>query len=262
MKIKKYFTIFKISLRNALYYGKNFFGGVLMYILFIYVFFRLWGAIYTGDLIAGYTYKQIIWYVCITEIIAMAISTNKIYEMSEEIKNGAIAYQLGRPYNYILYLFSNVMGVSFLSIAIYFVIGFSFGTILVGLPPVYSIEAIVFFAASLLLGLVIQFFLMMSIGLTAFFVEENRPFFFIYQKFILLLGTFIPIEFFPAWMQTVLKYMPFAYITWGPAKIFVDFSFHHAISTLSIQLLWAAISITICFAIFKKGVKAVHVHGG
>ena len=262
MKIKKYFTIFDISLRNALFYGKNLFGGILMYTIFIYVFFRLWGAIYTGNTIAGYTYNQMIWYVCITEIIAMAISTNKIYEMSQDIKGGAIAYQLGRPYNYIFYLFSNVMGSSILRLAAHSIIGFALGILLVGLPPIYNAAAIIFFIISLFLGLVIQFFLLTAIGLSAFFVEENRPFFFLYQKFILMLGTFIPIEFFPQWMQSIVKYMPFAYVTWGPAKIFVDYSFIQAAETIAIQMIWSALAILICFAIYRKGVRAVHVHGG
>ena len=115
MKIRKYLTIFNISLRNALYYSKNLFGGAIMYTLFIYVFFRLWGVIYSGDTIAGYTYKQMIWYVCITEMTGLTIGTTTLYKISQDIKNGDIAYQLGRPYNYLLYVFSNTMGASFVS---------------------------------------------------------------------------------------------------------------------------------------------------
>jgi len=262
MKIKKYFTIFKISLRNALFYGKNLFGGIIMYTLFIYVFFCLWGVIYKGDTIAGYSYNQMIWYVCITEVIICTIGLGMMYEISQDIKNGAIAYQLGRPYNYILYSYSNIMGNSFIRLIMYSIMGFIFGTVLVGAPPVNNIAVFPFFIISLVLALVIQFFLLMSIGLTAFFVEENRPFFFIYQKLILMLGTLVPLEFFPRWMQTILRYMPFSYITWAPAKIFVDFSIQHTLTTIITQLIWSAIAIMLCFSIYRKGVKSVHVHGG
>ena len=77
-----------------------------------------------------------------------------------------------------------------------------------------------------------------------------------------MLGTFIPLEFFPQWMQTALKYLPFSFVTWGPAKILVAFDINHAVNTISMQLLWAAIVIMICFGVFNKGVKNIHVHGG
>lgn len=262
MKIKKYFTTFSISIRNALFYGKNLLGGVIMYTLFIYVFFRLWGAIYQGNTIAGYTYEQMIWYVCLTEIIVLTVSTFSLYHISEEIKTGAIAYQLGRPYNYIFYVFSNAMGESFIRLLIYSAAGSALGVILVGAPPINDYTMIPFFVVSLILALVLRFFMLMTIALSAFFVEENRPFFFIYSKMTLMLGTFIPIEFFPQWMQTALKYLPFAYITWGPAKMFVDFNINHALSTILLQIIWVIISIALCMGVYQKGVKNVHVHGG
>jgi len=77
-----------------------------------------------------------------------------------------------------------------------------------------------------------------------------------------MLGTLVPLEFFPRWMQTILRYMPFSYITWAPAKIFVDFSIQHTLTTIITQLIWSAIAIMLCFSIYRKGVKSVHVHGG
>ncbi len=262
MKIKKYFKTFSISIRNALFYSKNLFGGIIMYTLFIYVFFRLWGVIYQTDTIAGYTYNQMIWYVCMTEIIVLSIGTFVLYDISEEIKSGAIAYQLGRPYNYIIYVFSNTMGASFIKLLLYAVIGGILGTILVGPPPISNFVMIPWFLGSLILSLMLRFFMLMTIALTAFFVEENRPFFFIYSKLVLMLGTFVPIEFFPVWMQSILKYLPFSYITWAPAKIFVDFSLDHAVNTIIMQIIWAVLSITLCMGVYQKGVKSVHVHGG
>ncbi len=261
-KIKKYLTVFKISLRNTVYYGKNLLGAIIMYTLFIYVFFRLWGVIYKGDTIAGYTYNQMIWYVCTTEIIVLTIGTMTLYEISRDIKSGAIAYQLNKPYNYVLYVFANTMGASFIKFCLYAATGAVLGTVLVGAPPINDLLALPSFAVSFVLSIIMQFFMLMTIGLSAFFAEESRPFFFIYSKLVLMLGTFIPLEFFPQWMQTILKYLPFSFVTWGPAKILVAFDINHAFSTISMQLLWVAIVIMICFGVFNKGVKNIHVHGG
>ena len=95
-----------------------------------------------------------------------------------------------------------------------------------------------------------------------FFVEESRPLFFIYSKFILMLGTFVPIEFFPVWLQKALKYLPFSLVTWGPAKIFVAFNISQAANTIVLQSAWAIGLAAICYAVFMKGARNVHVHGG
>ncbi|MBN2878004.1 MAG: hypothetical protein JXN65_00030 [Clostridia bacterium] len=262
MKIRKYLTIFNISLRNAVYYNKNLFGGVIMYTLFIYVFFRLWGVIYSSNTIANYTYSQMIWYVCITEMTSLTIGTTTLYKISQDIKNGDIAYQLGRPYNYLMYVFSNTMGASFVKFCLYILTGGILGTVLVGIPNIESAVMVPYFVLSFVLSIIMQFSMLMTIALSAFFVEESRPFFFIYSKFILMLGTFVPIEFFPSWLQKPLKYLPFSLVTWGPAKIFVAFNISQATNTIMMQTTWAVVLAAICYFVFKKGVRNVHVHGG
>ncbi len=262
MKTRKYLTTFSISIRNALYYRKNILGGIIMYTLFVYTFFLLWTAVYKRGSIDGYSFKQMIWYFCTTEIIAMSMGGGIFYQMGQDIKSGSVAYQLGRPYSYLWYQFSNNMGSVSVRLSMFIVIAGILGTLLAGAPGFASAESILFFAIALILALLVQFFIMVSIGLSAFFVEENRPFFFIYQKLILILGTFLPIEFFPDWMSNILKFMPFSLVTWGPAKMFVDFSYEHAAFTLSALTFWAIASISLAFLIFRKGVSKIHVHGG
>lgn len=262
MKIKKYLTTFNISARNAMYYKKNVLGSVIMYTLFVYTFFLLWTAVYKGEEIAGYSFRQMIWYFCTTETIAMSMGGGMFYQMGQDIKSGAVAYQLGRPYNYLWYQFANNMGTIVIRLAMFIPIVAVIGTILVGAPTFVSLESVLFFTAALVLAIIVQFFLMMTIGLSAFFVEENKPFFFIYSKLVLILGTFLPIEFFPDWMTNILRFMPFSLITWGPAKTLVDFSYEHAVFTLVALAFWAAAFIAIAFVVFSKGVRKIHVNGG
>ncbi len=262
MKIKKYLTTFRISIRNAFYYKKNILGGIIMYSLFVYTFFLLWSAVYKNTEIAGYSFKQMIWYFCTTEIIAMSTGGGIFYQMGQDIKSGSVAYQLGRPYSYLWYQFANNMGTVISRLIMFISIAVILGTILVGVPSFVTPISFLFFILSMALALIVQFFTMVSIGLTAFFTEENRPFFFIYSKLVLILGTFLPIEFFPDWMENILRFMPFSLITWGPAKMFVDFSYEHAAFTFSALSVWAVVLILVSFGIFKKGVSKIHVHGG
>ena len=262
MSVKKYFTTYSISVRNGLYYTGNVFGGSVFYVIVIYIFFSLWSVIYKDSAIAGYTFTQMIWYICMAEVIIMSTGGGWRSQISDDIKSGAIAYQLGRPYNYIWYQFANFMGSASIKMVIFTTIALVLGIILVGLPPVSSIVMLPFFIISVLLSIGLQFFILMSLALSAFFVEENRPFFFIYNKLILILGTFVPIEFFPQWMQSILRYMPFSLVAWAPSKMLVSFSMSHAMFAIPMQLGWLIIFIGIAMSVYKRGVKQIHVNGG
>ncbi len=105
-KINKYIHIFKISLSNNLVYFWNFIIRNLFFVFIIYIFLMLWGNIYgqKGDIISGLTLKKIIWYLIVTETITLSRSNFHI-QISEDVKSGAIAYGINKPYNYVLYCF-------------------------------------------------------------------------------------------------------------------------------------------------------------
>lgn len=262
MMIKKYWTTFVISFRNTVFYGKNVIGGTLIFMMFIFVFFNLWNVIFKDNTISGYTFAQMIWYICIAELIVTSMRSSVYYEIGQEIKSGSIAYQLGRPYHYIFYQFANCMGGVVVNFLMYSLIAFVLGTLLVGVPPVDNLMMLPWFLLSTLLSMALQFFIMITIGLVAFYVEENRPFFFIYSKLILLLGTFVPIEFYPDWVQKALQYLPISFVAWAPAKMFVNFSISHALIVIPIQAFWIAVFVAISMAIYSKGVKSINAHGG
>ena len=260
--IKKYWTTFVISFRNTVFYGKNVIGGTLIFMMFIFVFFNLWNVIFKDNTIRGYTFVQMIWYICIAELIVTSMRSPVYYEIGQEIKSGSIAYQLGRPYHYIFYQFANSMGGVVVNFLMYSIIAFVLGTLLVGAPPIDNLMMLPWFLLSTLLSMALQFFIMITIGLVAFYVEENRPFFFIYSKLIMLLGTFVPIEFYPDWVQKALQYLPISFVAWAPAKMFVNFSISHALIVIPIQALWIAVFVAISMAIYSKGVKSINAHGG
>lgn len=79
----------------------------------MFVFLNLWQYIYSDNtqIINGYTMQQMIWYVLITEVLWFG-SRNKILirEISQDIKTGNIAYNINKPYNYVLYIISKHLG--------------------------------------------------------------------------------------------------------------------------------------------------------
>ncbi|HCS72724.1 MAG TPA: hypothetical protein DIW17_02480 [Clostridiales bacterium] len=260
--IEKYSTVLRISLQNTFVYRSNAVGGLLFYSLFIFVFFNLWRAIYQGGEVAGYSLTQMVWYLCMTELIVFGCKSSVFGQMNEDVKSGSIAYQLNRPYHYIIYQFSNALGGMIFNLLIYGTMAIILGLIMVGPIPGFRISALPFGLFSAVLGITINFFFMMVLGLTAFRLEENTAFFLIYQKLVFMLGMFIPLEFLPKWLQSIARCLPFSYVAWAPARLIVAFSWDFFWQVIPMQLLWIFISIILSVSMYSYGVKGIQAHGG
>ena len=112
------------------------------------------------------------------------------------------------------------------------------------------------------LGLLISTLLVLSIGLFSFFIEDSGPFYWIYSKLILVMGTLFPIEYFPLFAQKILVYTPVYVVNYGPAKLFVDFSINKGIGIIIAQVIYVFIAYLLCSLIYRKGVKNINVNGG
>jgi len=261
--LRTYLTALRVSLSGALQYRANVFSGLVFYSLFIYVFFCLWTAIYSGGSAQNYSFTQMIWYLCVTELISYgARGSNICRDITQEVKSGSIAYQLLRPYRYISYTLATSMGRSLFNLAVFGSLALALGFLFVGPIPGFALWSLPFSVLSILLGVLIDFFFNLAIGLTAFTIEENAGIRLIYQKCVFMLGTFIPVEFLPLWMQTAVKNLPFSYVSWAPAKLTVAFSWQNFFSLVPRQLLWLAFGVALSALLYRRGLTNIQSHGG
>lgn len=263
-KLSKYFYVSKISLSNNLVYVWNFIVRNFFFIFIIYIMLMLWENIFSqkGSSIAGFTLNQMIWYLIVTEMITLSRS-NVFQEVSRDVKNGNIAYMLNKPYNYIWYSFFNSLGEISVKLLMNLIIGIIIGFIYVGPLINFNILSLPLIAISLILGVLINFFIYISLSLTSFWLEENSAFFWIYSKLIFTLGgMLIPIDMFPDWLEKMVKYLPFAYVTYAPAKLAVNYSSSLFKNTIIIQIVYLIVFVTITIGIYNKGVRSLNVNGG
>lgn len=263
--MKKYLFIFKSEIMSSLQYLFNTITGFIGYLLMIFIFINLWQFIYSdpSEIINGYTMNQMIWYVIITEILWGTLNGKKfVVRISNDIKSGNIAYVINKPYNYILYLLFSNLGSIAIKFIVYIMIAFGIGFIFVGSFPALNIFQLVFIFIIGILALIGNILIMIMIGLFSFTIEDSGPFYWLYSKIILVLGTIFPIEYFPVFFQSILKYSPVLALCYGPAKLFVDFSNHFATEVLIAQIIYIVIVYLFCLLIYRKGVKKLNVNGG
>lgn len=261
-KIRKYGYVMKTSLQSNMAYTSNFLFRIFFYAFIIFIFVQLWGTIFSSrNTLSGYTLDQIIWYCIIAEMVVLS-GGNVFNDLNTDIKGGSIAYLLNKPYHYILYQFSNSMGLTAVILVINSFAGIIMGLLYVGPLKQFELRHLPVVALSIVLAVFLNFFTVASLGLTTFWLEENSAIFWIYQKILIILGVFLPVEFLPSWLQKITLLLPFSYITYGPAKLVVDFSYSKAAWILSAQAGYLLLFIVISFAIYRKGVKMLNVNGG
>lgn len=168
--------------------------------LILFVFVQLWTVTYEqGGLtsIAGFSLADIVWYLVITETVALSAPRVSL-KIDEEVKSGELAYVLLRPYSYALYHLSAYWGVAAILVPVNVVLGGTVVMVAAGPPPSLSPAAAAATALAVVLGLTLNFLIEFSIGMLAFWFEDTQPFFWIYQKLVFTLGgLFLPLELLP-----------------------------------------------------------------
>ena len=144
----------------------------------------------------------------------------------------------------------------------YIFLGILTGYIFLGSFPNLSILSVLTVLLTSILAIAINTLIITFIGLFSFIIEDAKPFYWIYSKINLVLGTIFPIEYFPKVIQPILKYTPIYVVSYGPAKLFVEFSSNSFIKILIAQLIYILIAYTLCTFIYNQGVKKLNVNGG
>jgi len=261
--MKKYFAIFKIQLLNSLAYPAELLWRSVAILLFMLVFTFLWRTTYSSSgstLLAGLTLSDTIWYLMLAETIELS-RPRFARTISEAVKDGSIAYILGKPYDFILYQLATSAGDSVFRILLNAIFGGTLVWILVGTPPGPLGWLLAFLA--IIGAWLINFCLTALIGLLAFVTEDVAPFEWIYQKLIFILGgMLIPIDFYPAWLQAVARALPFSYMMYGPARLFVTPNLAAFLNLISMQAVWILVLGGILAFFYRLGSRRLSINGG
>ena len=261
--MRKHWTIFKIGLVNSLAYPAELIMRSAMILIFMWVFFQLWRVTFASsgsETINGLSLRDTMWYLLLAETLELG-RPRLARTISEQVKDGSIAYILNKPYHFLLYQFSSGLGESLPRMTGLFLLGAGLVWSMAGPPPPLANWPLAFLA--LAFAWILHFCVNCLIGLAAFIAEEVAPFEWIYQKLVFILGgMLIPLDFYPTWLQSIARSLPFAYMMYGPARLFVRPDPALSGQIFLGQAIWLLVMTGILVLAFNRGMRRLAINGG
>jgi ABC-2 type transport system permease protein len=262
-KISKYWSLFSVQVVNALAYPGELFWRSLGIVLFMWVFASLWRVTYSAagsESLGGLTLPAMLWYLMMAETIELS-KPRLSRAISEQVKDGSVAYILNKPYNFLLYQLSISLGDSVLRAAMNALLGGAIVWIMIGPPP--GLLGWLMGLVGMLGAWLLHFCINAMIGLAAFVAEDVEPFDWIYQKFVFILGgLLIPLSLYPDWLQDITRSLPFSFMVYEPARLFVDPDPIRFVNMLLGQLAWLVILGGLLAIFYRRGVRRLAINGG
>ena len=260
---QKYWAIFQITLINSLAYPGELIGRSLMIIPFMWIFYQLWKVTYAAsgaEVINGLSLRDIMWYLMLAETIELG-RPPLARTISENVKDGSIAYLLNKPYDFLLYQLSTTMGETIFRALMNALFGGAVVWWLVGAPE--QPEGFLVALPAILGAWILHFCVTVMIGLSAFLVEDVSAFTWIYQKLAFMFGgMLIPLDFYPQWLQVIARALPFSSITYGPARLFVSPTLELFLNVMLLQIVWIVVLAFLLTFAYRRGVAYLTVNGG
>ncbi|MFH5187059.1 ABC transporter permease [Paenibacillus sp. TAB 01] len=263
--LSAYLDMIRIRFLMMLAYRVNYYSGIIIYALNIGAYYFLWKAIYgTNEVLGGMTVGQMTTYVAVSWMARAFYFNNLDREIANEIKDGSVAVQFIRPYNYVIVKMMQGFGEGIFRLLLFSTPGMVIVCFLfpVKLPTDPGVWAL--FLLMLFFSFLINSQINIITGLFAFFLENNEGMMRMKRVAVdLFSGLVVPMSFFPGWAEGLLKLLPFQAITYLPGAVFTGkVAGTAAYQVLGVQLLWFVILIIPLFVLWRSARTRLFVQGG
>ncbi len=254
------------SFQKQLAYKFEYFIGVFNGLLFIFIFTSLWESIYSkpqAEAITSFNKTSIIAYAIFAMLFRISM-TMEDGATTNKVRTGSIAMDLIKPVNYFLMTLAEALGQSMfhwftrvIPILLFCIFAFDISM------PVKA-ETYLLTAISWVMGYSIMFMINFVFALLAFWFVETFSFQLMkFGLFTLFAGGIVPIDFFPSWSRPLMDVMPFQYILYTPAAIFIShITGAETMRFMAMQIVWVAILAIICYRMWGAATRKLVTQGG
>jgi viologen exporter family transport system permease protein len=267
--MRKYVKILRISLVERMVYRADFLVSTVFRFLPLVTTVIFWEAVYASSgraVIEGYTRNQMIAYLLLVQISRMFSSMPGLAGgIARDIRDGGLKKYLLQPIDMVAYLLAyrvaHKIAYIVTSALPYGILFFLCRDYFDGLPDAVTSLA---YIASLLLGFLVGFFFESMIGMVGFWFLEVTSFLYIINTLnFFVSGHMFPLDLLPPFWADVLRALPFQYLAYFPAQIFLGKVSGDALwQGLVLELAWAAVFLVMTRWFYRRGLKRYSAYGG
>lgn len=249
--------LYRIYIQDGLAYKAAGFIWILTDVTTAVTMPLVWLAASKTGTIAGFTGSDLVVYYLCMLLVSCFVVCHYMWDISQEIKEGAFSAQIIRPVPYLRYILARnfawrcVRTSIFLPFFVLILWGYSasLGSVRLNL----SWE----FWLSLAFGHTLSVVFVTGLAMIALFVEEAHSIFEIYYiPMLFLSGQLFPMDLFPAWVKNLAIIFPFYYTTGAPTEIVTGrVAGPDVFRVLAVQVAWIAFSYVMFKVLFRYGTR-------
>ena len=267
--LHKYGKILRISLSERLVYRADFFVSTLFRFLPLVTSFLLWEAVFASaprQEIEGFTRDQTLAYLLLVQISRMFSSMPGLAGgITRDIRDGNLKKYLLQPIDMHAYLLASrgahKIAYIITSALPYALLFWWFRDVFPGWPDTLTLLA---YVLSLVLSFIIGFFFEAAIGMAGFWLLEVTSLLYIINAVnYFVSGHMFPLDFLGPGLGQFLQYLPFQYLAYFPAMVFLGLKTGTDLWLgLLIELGWAVGFVILSRWLYRVGLRHYSAYGG
>lgn len=266
--MNKYRCIFLMGIERALEYRVSFLLSMLSAVFPVIIQTAMWNYMYShtdAAAVFGYEHGQILLYTLLATLVSQMVSAGFEQEMNEDIKMGGLNKYLARPMNYKWNCFFSFVGQKiprFMVIAPVAAAILLFSRFWKGLP--ISFGRTMVFLCSLMLAVILNFYIFYCIGLLGFWLTDVGKLFGTVSIVLKVVsGGIFPLDIFGGIIEKLVNVLPFGYTAQFPVNIINGrFGWERIGIGFCFQAAWILAFACLAEVLWRRGLKRYVAVGG
>lgn len=269
MKIGKYLAVVSIAIAQAKANRAAFVGRLGFYALLLVMYGRIWHMVARQGGLGAFGHGDLIWYLAVTEWIALSLPP-LVTDIESDIRTGNISYLLPRPISYLWLRCSEAWGTLLARMLVLGVFGFGLSYLLTGMSdgspmglPGGGPLALICGALTAVVAATLNLIFCAIIGLSAFFIEDTSPVYWVWQKSSFVFGGLLfPLDMYPSSLRTIANATPFPSLLYAPGRIAIGAEPTFIWRSLLVLAAWTVFGVLGAHFAFRRALRGLEVNGG
>ena len=263
--MKKFYYLVRMTFLEKMAYTKAVWFNTIGTLVSIFSYYFLWKVVFMGENeLVGFTMGEMITYVILSKVLSSQFAGGINMQFAEWVYEGTIGTELLRPVTLFYTLFARRSGefayfILWKGIPVSLISFF----ILRGVGPAGAGEFLLFLI-SVLLALVILFYVEFMVGLASFYTLSMFGMAFTKTAVLSILsGGVVPLALFPEGVARVFGLLPFAGMVSVPLNIFLGkYGLEECMGYMGLQIFWCIVMGVLAHLLYHMVIRKVIVQGG